>query len=154
MAANPILALILDGIATLETKNDFDAVSNAMRDRRVQLQPVFEEEIDPLARGNSYEMILVNKERYDYSNVREKDLLMAEKWYMALKPSWKTRSAYTQWRIWNVAKSKDGKALVPYKGHLIIEKATGRSVSPEWESEGEEEVNEEVTEAMAAVRVE
>ena len=48
-----------------------------------------------------------------------------------------------------------------YKGNLIIEKATGRSVSPPpWEGEGEvddeEEVTEvrEATEAMAAVRVE
>lgn len=150
MAENVVLQLILDGISNLETKADFDVVSNAMRDRRVQLQPVFDEEIDPLARGNSDEMIRENKERYNY-NVREKDLPMAEKWYMARKPSWKTRVAYNQWRIWNVANGRDGKPLAYYKGHLITEKATGRSVSREWESEGEEE---EVTEAMAAVRVE
>ncbi len=153
MAENVVLQLILDGIFSLETKADLDAVSNAVRDRRVLLQLVLDEEIDPLARGNSDEMIRENKERYNY-NVREKDLPMAEKWYMARKPSWKTRVAYNQWRIWNVAKGRDGKPLASYKGHLITEKATGRSVSPEWESEGEEEVTEEVTEAMAAVRVE
>ena len=50
-----------------------------------------------------------------------------------------------------------------YKGGLIVEKATGKSVpppaeiepeSPDWESEEDEEVTEEVTVAMAAVRVE
>ncbi len=58
--------------------------------------------------------------------------------------------------------SDSGKDLKGYKGNLIIEKATGRSVSPpQWESEGEEEDEEEevtevreATEAMAAVRVE
>ena len=68
------------------------------------------------------------------------------------------------WRVWNVAKTKEGKDIEGYKGGLIIEKATGKSVpppetpecesEPEWESEDEEEVTEEVTVAMAAVRVE
>jgi hypothetical protein len=42
------------------------------------------------------------------------------------------------------------------KGDLIIEKATGKSVSPpQWENEDEEEDSEEeLTVAMAAVRVE
>ncbi len=69
--------------------------------------------------------------------------------------------AYYQCRVWNVAKTSDSKDLKGYKGNLIIEKATGRSVSPPpWESEGEEEDEEvgeevrEVTEAMVAVRVE
>jgi hypothetical protein len=50
--------------------------------------------------------------------------------------------------------------MAGYKGDLIIEKATGKSVSPpEWESEDEEEEvsevgEDEVTVAMAAVRVE
>ena len=78
---------------------------------------------------------------------------------MAPRPSWRSRHAYNQWRVWNWAKTKDGKEVRGYKGNLIIEKATGRSVSPpQWESEGEdEEVGEEVreaTEAMAGVRVE
>ncbi len=57
---------------------------------------------------------------------------------------------------WGRWKKKNDK----YKGDLIIEKATGKSVSPpEWESEDEEEEDgevseEEVTVAMAAVRVE
>ncbi len=131
-----------------------------MKDRREKLRPV-NEEMDALANGNSDEMIRVNKEKYDYSGVKEKDLLIAEKWYMAPRPSWKTRPAYYQWRVWNVAKTSEGKDLVGYKGYLIIEKATGRSVSPpQWESEGEEEDEEEdeevtvATVAMAAVRVE
>ena len=70
-----------------------------------------------------------------------------------------------QRRVWNVAKTKEGKDIEAYKGGLIIEKATGKSVprpeTPEWESEDEEEgeevteeVTEEMTVAMAAVRVE
>jgi hypothetical protein len=96
-------------------------------------------------------MIRVNKEKFDYSNVRERVFIMAERWYMATKPSASTRAAYTQYRIWNVPK------MAGYKGDLIVEKATGKSVSPpEWESEDEEEEDseEEVTVAMAAVRVE
>ena len=64
-----------------------------------------------------------------------------------------------------MAKTKKGKDIEGYKGGLIIEKATGKSVprpeTPEWESEDEEEgeevteeVTEEMTVAMAAVRVE
>ena len=105
--------------------------------------------------------LLSNKEKFDYSGVPKKDLLMAEKWYIAPRPSWKSRPAYYQWRVWNAAKTIEGKDLKGYKGNLIIEKATGRSVSPPpWEGEGEvddeEEVTEvrEATEAMAAVRVE
>ena len=160
MAENVVLQLILDGISTLERKADLDAVRDAVKDRREKLRPV-DEEMDALARGNSDEMIRVNKEKYDYSNVpTKKDLLMAETWYMAPRPSWKTRHAYNQWRVWNVAKTSEGKDLGGYKGNLIIEKATGRSVSPplcegeEEDIEVDEEVTEEVMEAMAAVRVE
>ena len=67
-----------------------------------------------------------------------------------------------------MAQTKEGKDIEGYKGGLIIEKATGKSVpppetpqTPEWESEDEEEgeevteeVTEEMTVAMAAVRVE
>ena len=90
---------------------------------------------------------------------------MAEKWFKAPKPYSKS-TAYHQWRVWNWPDLGD-----KYKGGLIIEKATGKSVpppempqTPEWESEPEcesepeeeEEVSEEetVTVAMAAVRVE
>jgi hypothetical protein len=51
----------------------------------------------------------------------------------------------------------DKKPNDKYKGGLIIEKATGKSVSPpQWENEDEEEEvrEDEVTVAMAAVRVE
>jgi hypothetical protein len=151
MAENPILAQVLDGISALETKADLDVVRNAVKDRRDVIQNLGEDVV-ALVRGNSAEVIRVNKERYDYSKVPQKDLLMAEKWYMAPRPSWKLRSAYRQFRVWNATKETG------YKGHLIIEKATGRSVTPPpWESEGEEEVGEEVgeevTEAMAALRV-
>ena len=158
MAENVVLQLILDGIPALETKEDLDAVRDAVKDRREKLRSV-DEEVDALARGNSDEMIRVNKEKFDYSGVKESDRLMAEKWYMAPKPSSKTRYAYNRWRVWNAAKTIEGKDLKGYKGNLIIEKATGRIVSPpQWESEDEdiEEVGEEVreaTEAMAAVRV-
>ena len=155
MAENLILAQVLAGISALKTKAELDVVRDAVKDRREKLLEVG----DPLANGNSDEMIRVNKEKFDYSDVPKKDLPMAERWYMAPRPSWKTRHAYNQWRVWNWAKTKDGKELRGYKGNLIIEKATGRSVSPpQWESEGEdEEVGEEVreaTEAMAGVRVE
>lgn len=155
MAENLILAQVLAGISALKTKAELDVVRDAVKDRREKLR----EEVDPFANGNSDEMIRVNKEKYDYSGVKPSDLLMAEKWYMAPRPSWRSRHAYNQWRVWNWAKTKDGKELRGYKGNLIIEKATGRSVSPpQWESEGEdEEVGEEVreaTEAMAGVRVE
>ena len=90
---------------------------------------------------------------------------MAEKWFKAPKPYSKSPD-YHQWRAWNYPECGD-----KYKGYLIIEKATGKSVpppempqTPEWESEPEcesepeeeEEVSEEetVTVAMAAVRVE
>jgi len=139
------------------------SVRNAVNDHRVQfpkrtLRFLTEEEKDALAKGNSDEMIRVNKEKYDYSGVREKDRLMAERWYMATTPyhgenNPELRAAYTQYRILNVPK------MAGYKGGLIIEKATGKSVSPpEWESEDEEEEvsevgEDEVTVAMAAVRV-
>ncbi len=177
MAENLILAQVLVGISALETKADLDAVKNAVKDRREVIRNLGEEVV-ALARGNSAEVIRVNKERYDYSNVPPKDLPMAEKWYMAPRTSWKLRSAYHQWRVWNADKTRDGKDLAGYKGFLIIEKATGRSVSPtEVESEEDEEVGEgeeedeevgeevtetteevgeevtEATEAMAAVHV-
>jgi hypothetical protein len=155
MAENPILAQVLDGISALKTKVEIDAVRVAVKDRRDEIQNLGEDGI-ALTRGNSAEVIRVNKERYDYSKVLPKDLLMAEKWYMAPKPLAKSRSAYRQFRVWNAPKETG------YKGNLIIEKATGRSVTPPpCESEGEEQVGEveseedeeEVTEAMAAVSV-
>ena len=158
MAADIILAQVLAGISALKTKAELDVVRNAVNDHRAELKVeraplrfLTEEEKVALAKGNSDEMIRVNKEKFDYSGVREKDLLMAERWFKATKPSASTRAAYTQYRIWNVPK------MAGYKGDLIIEKATGKSVSPpEWESEDEEEEDseEEVTVAMAAVRVE
>ena len=165
MAENLILAQVLAGISALKTKAELDVVSGAVKTHRVQLkveQPVLEEEIDPLAKGNSDEMIRVNKEKYDYSGVKDLDRRsMAEKWFKAPKPSSTTTAAYHQWRVWNYP------TYIKYKGGLIIEKATGRSdppetpQTPEWESEDEEdgeevteEVTEEMTVAMAAVRVE
>ena len=162
MSENVVLEYLLEGISTLETKAELDAVKDAVKDRLEKLRSVLEEEIDPLASGNSDEMIRVNKEKFDYSGVKESDRLMAEKWYMATKPS--AGPAYHQWRVWNVPynygnEGNEGKKNDKYKGDLIIEKATGRSVSPPpWAGEEEEEeVEEEVTEtteAMAAVRVE
>ena len=102
-------------------------------------------------------MIRVNKEKFDYSDVKESDRLMAERWLMAPQPSASTRNAYNQWRVWNVSIGARGKKNQKYKGDLIIEKATGKSVSPpEWVSDDEEEEDseEEVTVAMAAVQVE
>ena len=71
-------------------------------------------------------------------------------------------TAYYYYRVWNVKTSTQPK----YKGGLIIEKATGKSVSSprggeeeeeEEEEESEEESKEEeeeMTVAMAVVRVE
>ncbi len=144
MAENIILAQVLVGISALKTKVEIDAV-------RVAVNEVEEN----LSNGNSDEMIRVNKERFDYSRVPEKYLLRALKWYMAPKPLTKSRSAYHQFRVWNAVKEKG------YKGHLIIEKATGISVTPpqcesdgeEVAPEGDEDEDEEATEAMAALRV-
>ncbi len=103
----------------------------------------------------------MNKEKFDYSGVKESDRLMAERWYMAPKPSSSTTAVYHQWRVWNVSVGARGNKNDKYKGDLIIEKATGRSVSPppceSYEEDDEEDDEEEVTEAteaMAAVRVE
>jgi hypothetical protein len=169
MAENFVLKMILDGISALETKDELEVMRNAVNDHLTEfpqrpLRFLTEAEIVALAKGNSEDMIRVNKEKYDYSGVRVKDLPKAEKWFMAHPPSWKTHQEYYQWRVWNVAKTKEGKDIKNYKGGLIVEKATGKSVpppaeiepeSPEWESEeSEEEEDEEVTVAMAAVRVE
>ena len=144
MAADIILAQVLAGISALKTKAELDVVRDAVNDHRAELKKrvervplrfLTEEEKVALSKGNSDEMIRVNKEKFDYSNVRERVFIMAERWYMATKPSASTRAAYTQYRIWNVPK------MAGYKGDLIVEKATGKSVSPPpWESEEEEEV--------------
>ena len=162
MAENLILAQVLVGISALKTKKELDAVKNAVKERCAQFpkrthRNLTEAEKVALAKGNSDEMIRVNKEKFDYSGVKESDRLMAEKWFKATKPYSKS-TAYHHWRVWNYPPYKT------YKGGLIIEKATGKSVpppetpecesEPEWESEDEEEVTEEVTVAMAAVRVE
>ena len=109
-------------------------------------------------------MIDANKEMYSYNKVPLYDRLVAEKWFNAPKPSASTRSAYNMWRVWNVAKTQLGVLRKEYKGGLIVEKATGKSVPPpesedddedEEEEESEEESEEEeMTVAMAAVRVE
>ena len=167
MAENHLpLAQILAGISGLKKKAELDAVRDAVKEIREKLkvararsEPIrflTEEERVALAKGNSDEMIRVNKEKFDYISVKESDRLMAEKWFKATKPS--AGPAYYHWRVWNVAKTSEGKDLKGYKGNLIIEKATGRSVSPpQWESEDEdieeEEEVREATEAMAAVRV-
>jgi len=166
MAENSVLEFILEGIPSLETKAELKAVLKEVKERleklkvartpREPLRFLTEEEKVALAEGNSDEMIRVNKEKYDYSGVKDLDRRsMAEKWFKAPKPSSTTTAAYHQWRVWNYPPYKT------YKGGLIIETATGKSASPpetpEWESEDEEEgeeVTEEVTVAMAAVRVE
>ena len=168
MAENHLpLAQILAGISGLKKKAELDAVRDAVKEireklkvaraRREPIRFLTEEERVALAKGNSDEMIRVNKEKFDYISVKESDRLMAEKWFKTTKPYSKS-TAYHHWRVWNYPPYKT------YKGGLIIEKATGKSVpppetpecesEPEWESEDEEEVTEEVTVAMAAVRVE
>ena len=113
-------------------------------------------------------MIDANKEMYSYNKVPLYDRLVAEKWFNAPKPSASTRSAYNMWRVWNVAKTQLGELRKEYKGGLIVEKATGKSVSSprgeesedshkSWSDKGEDstdEDEEEMTVAMAAVRVE
>jgi hypothetical protein len=158
-AENPILKQVLTLISTLKTKAELDKVKTAVKERREQLKMrrvplrfLTEEEKVALAKGNSDEVIRVNKEKYDYIGFKEDDRLsLAEKWFKATKPS--AGTAYYHWRE---CYGKDGKKNEKYKGDLIIEKATGRSVSPPpWEGdEEEEEEEEEVTVAMAAVCVE
>ena len=163
MAENITLEFILDGISYLETKKELKKVLKAEKERLTEFpkrthRNLTEAEKVVLAEGNSDEMIRANKEKFDYSGVSVKDLPKAEKWFKAAQPFWTDRTAYNQWRVWNAAKTNEGKDLKGYKGNLIIEKATGRSVSPpQWESEDEdieeEEEVREATEAMAAVRV-
>ena len=107
MAENIILAQVLALISVLKTKADLDEVSGAVKTRRdelkmrrVSLRFLTEEEKVALAKGNSDEMIRVNKEKFDYSGVKESDRLMAEKWFKATKSS--AGPAYHQWRVWNV----------------------------------------------------
>jgi hypothetical protein len=152
MAENHLpLAQILAGISGLKTQQELDVVRDVVKELSEKLK-------NALANGNSAEMILVNKEKYDYSEVKGLERLsMAEKWFKAPKPSSTTTNAYHHWRVWNYPPYKT------YKGGLIFEKATGKSdppetpeceSEPEWESEDQEEETEEVTVAMAAVRVE
>ena len=103
-----------------------------------------------------------------FNDIDGRDRLAAEKWFNAPKPSASTRSAYNMWRVWNVAKTQLGVLRKEYKGGLIVENATGKFVlSPRgeesedshksWIDKGEastEEEEEELTVAMAAVRVE
>jgi hypothetical protein len=164
-AENPILTQVQALISTLKTKAELDKVKTAVKTRheqlkmmRVPLRFLTEEEKVALAKGNSDEVIRVNKEKYDYSGIKEDDRRsLAEKWFKATKPS--AGNAYYHWRVWNVPYGKYGKKNEKYKGDLIIEKATGRSVSPPpWEGDEEEEDEEvreeDLTVAMAAVRVE
>ena len=168
MAEN-VLARILDGIATLK-RGELDAVKNAVKERREvlkqQVLPLMflsDEEKDALAMGNSEAIIRANEKLYDYSRVAKKELPKAKEWFKAPKPSTakgdtEHMAAYYQWRLWNA----DGWAR--YKGGVIIEKATGKSVSsPHGEEEEEEEeeqqqqeevVVDEAGAAMAAVRLE
>ena len=90
-----------------------------------------DEEKVALTKGNSKAMICANKEVFDYSRIREKDLLMAQKWSNVPKPftgkgHTEYIAAYYQWRLWNAVKWSR------YKGGLIVEmsqeKATGKSV--------------------------
>ena len=137
MPEDLILAQVLVGISALKNKAECDVVLIAAKERRDELQRMqqrpplrflTEEEEDALAKGNSDEMIRVNKEKYDYSGVKESDRLMAERWFMAPQPSASTRNAYNQWRVWNVSIGTRGKTNKKYKGDLIFEKATGKSV--------------------------
>ena len=165
MAGN--LAQVLATIATLHRKGDLDAVRDAVKDQHAVIKKMVsqprwlsDDVKSALAEGNTQAMIDANKEMYDYTKVPDgRNRLAAEKWFNAPKPSASTRAAYYMWRVWNVAKTQLGVLRKEYKGGLIVEKATGKSVSsPRGEdSEDEEEdesEEEEMTVAMAAVRVE
>ena len=167
MAENIGLTQILSGIATLRRKGDLDAVRDAVKDQRAAMKKLVspprwlpDDVKSALAEGNTQAMIDANKEMYDYSRVVSyNDRLAAEKWFNAPKPSASTKAPYNMWRAWNAAKTQLGEPRKEYKGGLIVEKATGKSVSsPRGEdSEDEEEdesEEEEMTVAMAAVRVE
>jgi len=170
MAENIGLTQILSGIATLRRKGDLDAVRDAVKDQRAVLKKMVsmprwlpDDVKSALAEGNTQAMIDANKEMYDYNGVPDYDRLAAEKWFNAPKPSASTRKAYNMWRVWNVAKTQLGVFRKEYKGGLIVEKATGKSVPPpesedddedEEEESEEESEEEEMTVAMAAVRVE
>ena len=171
MAENIGLTQILSGIATLRRKGDLDAVRDAVKDQRAVLKKMVsmprwlpDDVKSALAEGNTQAMIDANKEMYDYTEVPDGEKVAAEKWFNAPKPSASTRKAYNMWRVWNVAKTQLGVFRKEYKGGLIVEKATGKSVPPpesedddedEEEEESEEESEEEeMTVAMAAVRVE
>ena len=99
MDDNPALAFILDGIDTLTELADFDAMTEAAKNQKKFAG----------AKGNSAEAIRKNEELFDYSQVAEKDLPMAKKWFKAPKTTAdKSRpeyiTAYHQYRVWNVPK--------------------------------------------------
>ena len=82
MAENLVLKMILDGISLLETKEELEVVRNAVNDHLTEfpkrtLRFLTEAEIVALAEGNSEDMIRVNKEKYDYSKVKKRDLVNA-----------------------------------------------------------------------------
>jgi hypothetical protein len=88
MAENLPLAQVLAGISGLKTKEDLYAVLKEVKDRLEKLKVeraserapnrfLTEEEIVDLAKGNSEDTIRVNKEKYDYSKVKKRDLVNA-----------------------------------------------------------------------------
>ena len=127
-----------------QRRGELDVVKDAVKDHRKELKkrvvpPRFmtDEEKVALTKGNSKAMIRANKEVFDYSRVREKDLLKAQKWFKAPKPftgkgDTEYIATYYQWRLWNAVEWDR------YKGGLIVEKATGKSVSSQEEEEEEE----------------
>ncbi len=158
MAAN--LAQVLETISTLQ-KGELKDVKNAVKERLAVLKQnaatyrlLTEDEKERLAQGNSAAMTLVNEQKFNYSKVVDKDMPMAKKWFNAPKPytgnmaTTEQASAYYQWRLWNTVKWHR------YKGKVITEKATGKSVPPPESEDESEEEEEAITVAMAAVRVE
>jgi hypothetical protein len=76
MEDTPEIAFILHGIATLTELAYVDAVIDAAKKQKRFLN----------TRGISVEAIRKNEELFDYSNVHEKDLPMAKRWFKGPKP--------------------------------------------------------------------
>jgi hypothetical protein len=115
MAVNIILAQVLAGISALKTRGKLDAVRDAVKDHCAVLKnkvvpPRFltEEDKVALAKGNSKAMIRVNKEVFDYSSIREKDLLLVQRWFNGPQTLYRRRRHRTCHRLLSVASLECG----------------------------------------------
>ena len=94
------LALILEGISTFDTGQEFEAVMNAVEVRKMEVSG------NRKLNDNSIEAIAKNENLFDYSQVPDKLMEEAKTWFGALKPVAardipESKSDYFYWHKWN-----------------------------------------------------